>query len=405
MRALRDGRLIAIGRDVTSRRRAEEALRASEALTRSVVYSALDGIVTADESGTILSFNPAAERMFGYAAEEAIGQNLSLLMAEPDRSKHDSYIRTYLETGKKKIIGIGRETQGLRKNGTAFPIELAVSEMLLPGRRLFTGMVHDITNRKAAEAVLKETNAKLQAIIETSPLAIVTLDMGGKVVAWNPAATRMFGWSAAEVLNQLLPVVPEAELKGVLDEIRSGEVVSGIELRRLRKDGSLIDVTLWTAPLRNPAGEASGVMGIYADVSESKQLEEQARHAHKMEAVGRLAGGIAHDFNNILTVITGYGEMVAERIADDSVMSEEVQAILKAAEHASALTGQLLVFSLPSGPIKRVRNRMATSAPRSFSIAVNTFTVAVAFEMLVVTTCTPQNGMCAGSATASQTWR
>ena len=345
VRALRDGRLIAIGRDVTARRGAEEALRASEALTRSVVYSAVDAIITADERGVIHSFNPAAERMFGYSAEEAIGRNLSILMPPPDRDRHDSYIQTYLQTGKTKVIGIGREVQAVRQDGKAFPVELAVSEMLLPGRRMFTGIVHDITNRKAAEAVLRETNSKLQAIIETSPLAILTLDTSGNVLAWNPAAEKTFGWSAAEVLNRPLPIVPETERAWFQERVRSAEPLLGAEKQRLRKDGSLIDITLWTAPLRNPAGDLVGVMGIYADVTESKQLEEQFRHAQKMEAVGRLAGGIAHDFNNILTVITGYGEMVAERTAGDPVMNEEIQEILRAAEHASALTGQLLVFS------------------------------------------------------------
>jgi len=146
-------------------------------------------------------------------------------------------------------------------------------------------------------------------------------------------------------LNRVLPVVPEAERTELLDRVRSGEPLLGAEKRRLRKDGSLIDTTLWTAPLRDSAGEVSGVMGIYADVTQSKQLEEQFQQAQKMEAVGRLAGGIAHDFNNILTVITGYGEMVAERITGDPLMSEEMQEILKAADHATVLTSQLLIFS------------------------------------------------------------
>jgi PAS domain S-box-containing protein len=345
VRALRDGRLIAIGRDVTARRRAEEAVRASEALTRSVVYSAVDGIVTANESGVILSFNPAAERMFGYAADEVIGQNLRVLMPPPDRDLHEGYLRSYLETGRKKIIGIGREALAIRKDGSVFPIELAISEMLLPGRRLFTGILHDITHRKAAEAALKETNARLQAIIETSPLAIVTLDLGGRVLGWNPAAEKTFGWSAEEVRNRVLPVVPEAERPELLELIRGGEPLLGTERRRLRKDGAVIDTEVWTAPLRNPAGELSGLMAIYADITQRKQLEEQFRQAQKMEAVGRLAGGIAHDFNNILTVITGYGEMVAERVTGEAGLSEEVQEILVAAEHARVLTSQLLIFS------------------------------------------------------------
>ena len=345
VRALRDGRLIAAIRDITLRRRAEEALRESEALIRSVVYTAVDGIITMDERGTIQSFNPAAERLFGYAAEEVIGRNVAILMPQPDREQHDGYLAAYLETGRTKVIGIGREVLALRKDGSQLPVELAVSEALLPERRFFTGIVHDITHRKRAEAALKESNVRLQAIIETSPLAITTLDFDGSVLAWNPAAERMFGWTADEVLGRLLPIVPEEGKEEFLQRVRGGEPSSGTELQRLRKDGSKIEVSLWTAPLRDPHGRITAVMGILADITARKQLEEQFRHAQKMEAVGRLAGGIAHDFNNILTVITGYGQMIADRTHDDPQLEGEIAEILQAGEHAAALTSQLLVFS------------------------------------------------------------
>ena len=348
VRALRDGRLIAIGRDVTARTLAEEELKRSEALARSVVYTAVDGIVTADERGIIQSFNPAAERLFGYAAEEVIGKNVNLLMPSPLREAHDDYIRAYLATGDKKIIGFVREVIAVRRDGTQFPIELAVSEMLLPGGRMFTGILHDISQRRLAEASLKETNAKLEALIKTSPLAIAVLDLEGKVLSWNPAAERIFGWSAPEVLGRLFPVVPEQErpvLIEALSRVAAGEPISGVEQRQKRKDGSPVDLSLWTAPLRDPEGRVNAVLSIIADITQRKALAEQFRHAQKMEAVGRLAGGIAHDFNNILTVITGYAHMVLERAASDPRTHVEVAEILRAAEHASALTGQLLVFS------------------------------------------------------------
>ena len=133
-------------------RQAEKALRESEAKTRAILETSVDGIVTIDERGIITAFNAAAESIFGYGAEEVIGHNVKVLMPSPYREEHDGYILSYLETGHRKIIGIGREVVGRRKDGSVFPLELAVSEVSLRhGRRLFTGMVRDITNRRRLE--------------------------------------------------------------------------------------------------------------------------------------------------------------------------------------------------------------------------------------------------------------
>lgn len=125
----------------------EEKQRRVEA----IVQTAVEGIVTIDERGLIDSFNRAAEKMFGYAATEVIGQNVSILMPSPDRERHDSYIANYLRTGQAKIIGIGREVVARRKDGTLFPMDLAVGEVRLGDRRLFTALVRDITGRRALE--------------------------------------------------------------------------------------------------------------------------------------------------------------------------------------------------------------------------------------------------------------
>lgn len=130
----------------------EDALRASEAYMRAIVETAVDGIIVIDERGIIGAFNPAAERLFGYSAEEVLGSNVNILMPSPYAEKHNAYIRAYLRTGASKIIGIGREVEGKRKDGTMFPIELAVSEVRLRDCRMFTGIVRDITDRRRAEA-------------------------------------------------------------------------------------------------------------------------------------------------------------------------------------------------------------------------------------------------------------
>jgi len=153
-----DALVLATVHDITRRREAEEALaredrqlRENEARIRAIVETAVDSIITIDEHGIVDTFNSAAERLFGYHAAEVIGRNVSMLMPAPYREQHDGYLARYLASGEKKIIGIGREVLGLRKDGTTFPMDLAVAETRFGARRLFTGMVRDISERKRAE--------------------------------------------------------------------------------------------------------------------------------------------------------------------------------------------------------------------------------------------------------------
>ncbi|AOB31421.1 histidine kinase [Bordetella sp. H567] len=139
-------------RDIRPRKQAEQAVRDNEARLRAVFDTAVDAIVTIDERGSIERFNPAAVRIFGYTEAEVLGRNVSMLMPSPYQEMHDGYLDHYLRTGEKKIIGIGREVVGMRKDGTVFPMDLAVAEMRVGDRRMFTGMVRDITERKRSEA-------------------------------------------------------------------------------------------------------------------------------------------------------------------------------------------------------------------------------------------------------------
>ena len=136
----------------------EAALRESEANALAVLNTTVDGIITIDERMFIKSFNPAAEQIFGYKAEEVIGQNVKILMPSPYYDEHDEYINSYHETNHKKIIGIGREVRGLRKNGDIFPMDLAVSEIQNNGRRTYTGIIRDISDRRELEVELLQTS-------------------------------------------------------------------------------------------------------------------------------------------------------------------------------------------------------------------------------------------------------
>jgi two-component system, LuxR family, sensor kinase FixL len=145
-----------IARDITERKKIEQALRESEAKARGILDTAVDAIITIDARGIIESFNKAAERLFGYKPRDVIGRNVSLLMPDPYRSEHDGYLRNYCETGRAKIIGIGREVVAQRSDGSLFPADLAVSEVQVGDRRLFTGIVRDISERKRLEQEILE---------------------------------------------------------------------------------------------------------------------------------------------------------------------------------------------------------------------------------------------------------
>jgi len=150
--------------------RRETVLRDSEARARAIVDAAVDGIVTIDEHGIIRSLNPAAERLFGYAADEVVGRDINVLMPPPWRDKHYDFLDSYLASGKRKVIGIGREVIGQRKDGRTFPADLAVSEVRLGEHRLFTGTVRDITRRKRAERRLAAQYAVTRVLAESTTL-------------------------------------------------------------------------------------------------------------------------------------------------------------------------------------------------------------------------------------------
>jgi len=152
--------------DISRRKQAEDALRESEARLRAIFDTAVDGIITIDERGLIERFNPAAENLFGYTEAEVIGHNVSMLMPSPYHQAHDGYLANYRQTGEKKIIGIGREVVGLRKDGSTFPMDLAVGETQQSQRRMFTGTVRDISERKQAEEQRTQLMLELESANE-----------------------------------------------------------------------------------------------------------------------------------------------------------------------------------------------------------------------------------------------
>ena len=162
-------------RDIREQKRAEQASRDSEARMKAILDSAVDGIVTINERGIIESVNPAAQAIFGYSTDELAGRNVKMLMPEPYRGEHDQYLRNYRHTGQRKIIGIGREVVGRRKDGTEFPLDLSVSEVPIGDGRLFTGLIRDITDRKQAEAHRSLLMAELSHRVKNTLATVISI--------------------------------------------------------------------------------------------------------------------------------------------------------------------------------------------------------------------------------------
>ncbi|MGB3400271.1 MAG: PAS domain S-box protein [Candidatus Deferrimicrobiaceae bacterium] len=217
------------------------------------------------------------------------------------------------------------------------------------------GLLLDISEPKRVEEELRASNQALEALIEASPLAIMALDREGTVTLWNPASEKMFGWTKEEAIGRLLPFVPEeklAEFQSLREQVFREGGFSGLELKRQKKGGIPIEISLSTAPMRDARGNITGIMAVLEDITERKRIgealrqsEEQFRQAQKMEAVGSLAGGVAHDFNNLLTAIRGYSDLLLHRLDAGSPYRKDVEEIHKAGERASTLTQQLLAFS------------------------------------------------------------
>jgi PAS domain S-box-containing protein len=206
--------------------------------------------------------------------------------------------------------------------------------------------------RRRAESALRRSEGRMKSILDAALDAVIGMDAQGRVVSWNPRAESSFGWSGSEAVGRPLAdlIIPpryrEAHAQGLARFLATGEgpvIGRRIELQALRRDGSEFPVDLTITVLKE--GDAPLFNAFVADITERKHLEAQLLQSQKIDSVGRLAGGVAHDFNNLLGVITGYGELLKQKIPDDPQLKRYVSDILRAAERAAGLTRQLLAFS------------------------------------------------------------
>ena len=305
---------VLVFRDVTARRRSEDALRASEARKAAVLDTALDAIITIDEAGHVVEFNPAAERMFGRPRAGVVGLDMGELIVPPRlREAHRNGMANYLLTGDGPVLGQRLELAAVRADGTEFPVEVAIMRIPAPGPALFTGHIRDITDRKRAEEQLRESEERLRTTFQTvKDYAIVATDAAGTVTGWNAGAERVFGWPAAEIVGRPAELLFTAEDRAAgvpAQELYAAAKTGHGEDERwhVRKDGTQFYASGVVTPVRAANGELRGFTKVARDETEWKRAEEADRR--RSDQLRRLAAvaaqvNVATDVRSVVGVVT-----------------------------------------------------------------------------------------------------
>ncbi len=460
--------------EITDRKKAQEKLYQSEGRYRRIVETAQEGVWMIDAENRTTFVNRKMAAVLGYRVDEMRGRSIFSFMDEEWQAVAQSYIER-----RRHGIAEQHDFKFRRKDGSGI-WTMITTNPIFDDAGEYTGalaIVADISERKRIEDALQKSNDTLGALIQSSPLAIIAIDTEGKVMSWNEAAERMFGWQEKEVLGRSLPYIPEYKLdehRALRERVLRGEAVTNIEVTRQKKDGSTIDISISAASLRDAQGCFTGIMsvitditdrrkaekaleksarllmesqevarlghytfdivkgsfesskilddifgvdaqfqkdmdgllqlvhldhrdeislylsenvlkvhqpfdreykilrfadnqerwvhcrgrlefddkgkplrliGTIQDITDRKYLEEQLLQSQKMEAIGQLAGGIAHDFNNMLSVILGYAELIRSRLPAGNPLVKDLLEIEKAALHSRDTTRQLLAFS------------------------------------------------------------
>lgn len=357
--------LIGTAQDVTQDQLMQEAVIENELMMRSVLKSATDAIVVCEESGNVLKWNSSAERIFGWTEKEIMNKPMDIIMPKKYRPHHAAGMKRYIETGDPKIIGGTVEIEGLKKDGTVFPVEIALGAWEIDGHHYFCGMLRDISERKKSEneliklkeelekrvetrtQELSDTNLQLQeekvesnkareevnrlaAIVNESDDSIISMTLDGTLTSWNGGAQKLYGYTAKEAIGQNLSLVcqkeDQGELKNILNLLGQGTNVENHETIRITKEGKVVPISISYSPLRDKQGAVVGISGIARNIADQKNFEkEQKRLIKKLEATNKELESFAyitsHDLKAPLRAIGSLSDWIYADYAH--VMSDE----------------------------------------------------------------------------------
>ncbi|WP_447983726.1 PAS domain S-box protein [Nitrospira sp. Nam74] len=326
------------------RKQAEEARTRNQLRLQAVLDSALDAVVGMDSNGLITDWNRRAEQIFGWSESDALGKPFVTLIIPPHQGEaHLHGLRHFMRTGQETGLNRRVETTALRRDGTEFPVELAISVIEIEGAYRFNAFIADITERKQREQTIREQ----ATLLDVAHDAIVVTDLEDSILYWNKGAEHVYGWTSAEArgkrFSTLLYEEPPPLLKEAIDKLLQKDEWRG-ELEQFTRAGKAITIeSRWTL-VRDSNGKAKSILVVNSDITERKSLEKQFLRAQRLENLGTLAGGIAHDLNNVLgPILMGVQLLSAGRAGDKQ--QELIDAMQLSVKRGASLVRQILSFA------------------------------------------------------------
>jgi PAS domain S-box-containing protein len=344
--------LVGISRDITARKRAEEALFESEMKYRTLVTQSPDGIFIVDLSGNFLSVNKAMCDNLKYTEEEFLSMKIWDIVPQQYMLLHKDRLAAIMK-GEKIITNAEYEVIGKDKNDHYIEIRSIpyYKDKEIVG---FQGVARDITEKKQAEEALRESEERFRTTLYSIGDGVITTDTNGNIQQMNHIAEILTGWNETEAhgekIDEIFKIFNEqtnTPAENPVASVLKKGIIIGLANHTvlMARDGTRRPIADSGAPIRNSKGETTGVVLVFNDQTERRSLQDQLFQVQKMDAIGQLAGGVAHDFNNMIEIILLYGSMLEEDLPPTDPSQKKIKAIINTAERSANLTKQLLAFA------------------------------------------------------------
>ncbi len=332
------------------RTQAQTGLRTAEGQLGGILQSAMDAIITIDEKQHITLFNPAAERMFGCSAAEALGESIDRFLPERFRDAHRDHVRHFGETEvTNRRMGALGSVIGLRADGEEFPVEASISQTSTGGGKLYTVIMRDITEGQKAQQTLQKERDFITAVLDTAGALVVVLDTDGRILRFNRACEKTTGYTFQEVKEKkvwdflLLPEETEP-VKAIFQALRGGQLSNNHANYWVTKERKRRLITWSNTIMLNNQRDVEYIIGTGLDVTDLKQMREQLRRTERVAELGTLASGMAHEIGTPMNVILGRAEYLMRRTVDETT-KKGLEIIITQVERITRIMNQLLTFA------------------------------------------------------------
>lgn len=322
-----------------------------------VLDNAVDAIISIDEDGEVLTYNPAAEQLFQYSAADVAKAGIGVLMTAEDSEVHHHYVARYLNGGRRQIIGTGREVRCQRRDGSTFAAHISVSESLAGEKRVFTAIIHDLTERdrlREAEAALRDNKLEHGIVLQYAPIGIVTMDESGHVQSANRSAERISGYAEAKLLGRnalrFIHTDDQLAVNHSFKRLIAGEIPYTSSTHKLRhEDGHYLPIRTFNAAVVLKATPGIVLISMFEDLSLQRAREEEIKvqrerlaHVTQLTQMGEMAAGLAHELNQPLSAIASYAGASRRLVQKMGSAGDELQMMYERIGQQATRAGQVI---------------------------------------------------------------